>query len=268
MLIGIQGVGSFVQILSDLGEVGSESGCGFAERFGIVRGDRFGGFRHGCGVLRAVAELINGFRGLIHTLGGEGLTDLKGFKREFGSLAVDFLVDRIDVVQEGVDRVGVVVVGVEEGEDWIRIFKKDELRAANVTTQVYPGFPTDMQPQIGVVLSLSSGTSIVTESIFENRFKYVDELARMGANIKVEGNTSIIDGVPQLTGARITSPDLRAGAALVIAALAAEGCTVIDDIVYIQRGYEDFEGKLRSLGAEIEKVSSEEEIRKFEFKVS
>ena len=135
-------------------------------------------------------------------------------------------------------------------------------------TQPYPGFPTDMQPQIGVVLSLSSGTSIVTESIFENRFKYVDELARMGANIKVEGNTSIIDGVPQLTGARITSPDLRAGAALVIAALAAEGCTVIDDIVYIQRGYEDFEGKLRSLGAEIEKVSSEEEIRKFEFKVS
>ena len=157
---------------------------------------------------------------------------------------------------------------IEEFDDSVRVVASRRLSRTHVKTQPYPGFPTDMQPQIGVVLSLSSGTSIVTESIFENRFKYVDELARMGANIKVEGNTSIIDGVPQLTGARITSPDLRAGAALVIAALAAEGCTVIDDIVYIQRGYEDFEGKLRSLGAEIEKVSSEEEIRKFEFKVS
>ena len=157
---------------------------------------------------------------------------------------------------------------IEEFDDSVRVVASRRLSRTHVKTQPYPGFPTDMQPQIGVVLSLSSGTSIVTESIFENRFKYVDELARMGANIKVEGNTSIIDGVPQLTGARIPSPDLRAGAALVIAALAAEGCTVIDDIVYIQRGYEDFEGKLRSLGAEIEKVSSEEEIRKFEFKVS
>ena len=147
---------------------------------------------------------------------------------------------------------------IEEFDDSVRVVASRRLSRTHVKTQPYPGFPTDMQPQIGVVLSLSSGTSIVTESIFENRFKYVDELARMGANIKVEGNTSIIDGVPQLTGARITSPDLRAGAALVIAALAAEGCTVIDDIVYIQRGYEDFEGKLRSLGAEIEKVSSEE----------
>ena len=104
--------------------------------------------------------------------------------------------------------------------------------------------------------------SIVTESIFENRFKYVDELSRMGANIKVEGNTAIIDGVEQLTGARVSSPDLRAGAALVIAGLAAEGFTIVDDIVYIQRGYEDFDGKLRALGAEIRKVNSEKEIRR------
>lgn len=157
---------------------------------------------------------------------------------------------------------------IEEFDDSVRVVASRRLSRTHVKTQPYPGFPTDMQPQIGVVLSLSNGTSIVTESIFENRFKYVDELARMGANIKVEGNTSIIDGVPQLTGARIASPDLRAGAALVIAALAAEGCTVIDDIIYIQRGYEDFERKLRSLGAEIEKVSSEDEIRKFQFKVS
>ncbi|MBO5218829.1 MAG: hypothetical protein J6C52_05320, partial [Clostridia bacterium] len=106
-------------------------------------------------------------------------------------------------------------------------------------------------PQIGALLSIAEGTSIVTESIFESRFKYVDELSRMGANIKVEGNTAIIDGVKQLTGARVSSPDLRAGAALVIAGLAAEGFTIVDDIVYIKRGYEDFDGKLRGLGAEV-----------------
>ncbi len=115
---------------------------------------------------------------------------------------------------------------------------------------------------------MATGTSIVTESIFENRFKYVDELSRMGANIKVEGNTAIIDGVGGLTGARVSASDLRAGAALVIAGLAAEGITIVDDIAYIQRGYEDFEIKLRSLGAEIEKVSNEKEIQKFRLRVS
>ena len=131
----------------------------------------------------------------------------------------------------------------------------------------YPGYPTDMQPQFAVALVLAEGTSIVTESIFENRFKYADELARMGANIKVEGNTAIIDGVQKLTGARVSAPDLRAGAALVIAGLASEGITIVDDIVYIQRGYERFEEKLRSLGAEIEKVSSEKELKKFQLRV-
>jgi len=115
-----------------------------------------------------------------------------------------------------------------------------------------------MQPQMCVVLTLANGTSIVTESIFENRFKYADELARMGAGIKIEGNTAIIDGRPYLTGARISSPDLRAGAALVIAGLAAQGETVIDDIKYIMRGYEDFDAKLRSLGASIRKVNAED----------
>ncbi len=107
----------------------------------------------------------------------------------------------------------------------------------------------------------------MTESIFENRFKYAAELARMGAYIKVEGNTAIITGVEMLTGARVSAPDLRAGAALVIAGLAAEGITIVDDIVYIQRGYERFEEKLSSLGAEIEKVSSEKEIKKFQLRV-
>ncbi len=153
---------------------------------------------------------------------------------------------------------------VEEGEDSLRVVASKPLQRTQVKTLPYPGFPTDMQPQIGAVLSLANGTSIVTESIFESRFKYVDELSRMGANIKVEGNTAIIVGTGQLTGARVSSPDLRAGAALVIAGLAAEGFTIVDDIVYIQRGYEDFDGKLKALGAEIEKVNSELEIRKFE----
>ena len=156
---------------------------------------------------------------------------------------------------------------VEEFDDAIRVCAKTRLGKTQVKTLPYPGFPTDMQPQMSVVLSLANGTSIVTESIFENRFKYADELMRMGANVKIEGNTAIIDGVSQLTGARISAPDLRAGAALVIAGLAAEGVTVVDDIVYIQRGYEDFAGKLRSLGAEIEQVREEREIMKFRLRV-
>lgn len=156
---------------------------------------------------------------------------------------------------------------VEESDDSVRVVASKRLSRTHVKTLPYPGYPTDMQPQIGVVLALAQGTSIVTESIFENRFKYVDELSRMGANIKVEGNSAIIDGVAELTGARVSSPDLRAGAALVIAGLSSEGITIVDDIVYIQRGYEDFEGKLRALGGEIEKVSSEKEIQKFKLRV-
>ena len=156
---------------------------------------------------------------------------------------------------------------VEEFDDAVRVRAPKRLHRTHVKTLPYPGYPTDMQPQIAVTLALAEGTSIVTESIFENRFKYADELSRMGANIKVEGNSAIIDGVKKFTGARVSAPDLRAGAALVIAGLAAEGITVVDDIVYIQRGYENFEDKLRSLGAEIERVSSEKEIQKFRLRV-
>ena len=156
---------------------------------------------------------------------------------------------------------------VEEFDDAVRVVASRRLHNTNVKTLPYPGYPTDMQPQIGVTLALASGTSIVTESIFENRFKYIDELTRMGAEVKVEGNSAIITGVEKLTGARVSAPDLRAGAALVIAGLAAEGITIVDDIIYIQRGYESFEEKLRSLGAEIERVSSEKEIQKFRLRV-
>lgn len=156
---------------------------------------------------------------------------------------------------------------VEESDDAVRVVAAKPLTHTHVKTLPYPGFPTDMQPQITVALGLSKGTSIVTESIFENRFKYVDELTRMGASIKVEGgNTAIIDGVSQYTGASISAPDLRAGAALVIAGLSAEGTTVIDDIRFIERGYEDFHIKLQSLGAQIEKISSERELKKFRLK--
>ena len=156
---------------------------------------------------------------------------------------------------------------VEESDDAVRVVASRPLNHTHVKTLPYPGFPTDMQPQITVALGLSQGTSIVTESIFENRFKYVDELTRMGASIKVEGNSAIIDGVTRYTGASITAPDLRAGAALVIAALAAEGVSTVDDILYIERGYENFPEKLRGIGAQIEKVDNERDIKKFRFKV-
>ena len=156
---------------------------------------------------------------------------------------------------------------VIEGDDSVRVIGSEELKSTNVKTLPYPGFPTDMQPQMAVVLALANGSSMVTESIFENRFKYVDELNRMGSKIKVEGNTAYIEGVSGFTGAQLAAPDLRAGAALVLAALAAEGISEIEDIEYIQRGYEDFEGKLRSLGALIERVDSERDVQKFKLKI-
>ena len=157
---------------------------------------------------------------------------------------------------------------VEEFDDAVRVVSKGKLHHTQVKTLPYPGFPTDMQPQMGVALALCEGTSTITESIFENRFKYLDELARMGAISKIEGNSATIEGVERFSAARVSAPDLRAGAALVLAGLAADGITIVDDIVYIQRGYECFEEKLRELGAEIEKVSSEKEIQKFKLKVS
>ncbi len=156
---------------------------------------------------------------------------------------------------------------IVEGDDWVRVIGTDNLKSTNVKTLPYPGFPTDMQPQMAVVLALANGASMVTESIFENRFKYVGELNRMGCNIKVEGNTAYIEGVEKMTGAELDAPDLRAGAALVIAALAAEGFSCINDIEYIQRGYEDFEGKLTVLGAVIKRVDNEHDAQKFKLLV-
>ena len=157
---------------------------------------------------------------------------------------------------------------VEEFDDSVRVISDGHLKHTQVTTLPYPGFPTDMQPQMAVLLGIAEGTSTVTESIFENRFKYVDELTRMGADIKVESNIAIISGVKRYTGARVNAPDLRAGAALVIAGLAADGITVVDDIYYIQRGYEALEEKLTKIGAKIARVEDEKELQKFILKVS
>lgn len=156
---------------------------------------------------------------------------------------------------------------VAEFDDAIRVVGKPKLKNTHVKTLPYPGFPTDMQPQITAALALAGGTSIVTESIFENRFKYVDELTKMGASIKVEGNVAVIDGIDHYTGADVTAPDLRAGAALVLAGLAADEYTVVDEIQYILRGYECFDEKLRGLGAMIELVDTERDIMKFKLEV-
>lgn len=158
---------------------------------------------------------------------------------------------------------------VEEFDDSVRVVAKDRLGNTQVKTLPYPGFPTDMQPQIATLLALSKGTSVVTESIFENRFKYVAELARMGADIKVEGNMAVINGVESFMGAAVSAPDLRAGAALVVAGLVAEGFTILDQIEYIERGYEDFEGKFIALGASMEKidVNDEKALKKFKLRV-
>ena len=146
-------------------------------------------------------------------------------------------------------------IAVEEFDDAVRISVDGPLVKTSVKTMPHPGFPTDMQPQITTLLCLAEGTSIVTECIFDNRFRYVDELRRMGANISVDGKVAVVEGVGTLMGAPVTAPDLRAGAALVIAGLAAKGVTEVEDIYHIERGYECFEEKLRSLGADIEKKS-------------
>ena len=156
---------------------------------------------------------------------------------------------------------------IEESDDAVRVVATQRLCNTQIKTLPYPGFPTDMQPQMAITLGLSTGTSTITESIFENRFRYVEELRRMGANIKmVEGNTAIIHGVEKYTGATVAAPDLRAGAALVIAGLAAEGYTTVTQIGYIKRGYERFDEKLRALGGLIEEVNSEKATNKFIYK--
>lgn len=152
-------------------------------------------------------------------------------------------------------------VEVEEYDDSIRISASGALKKANFTTMPYPGFPTDLQPQMLTLLLSTEGTSIVTENVWDNRFKYVEELRRMGANITVDGRCAVVEGGGRLTGSPVSSTDLRAGAALVIAWLMADGVTEIYNLKYIDRGYEDFEQKLRALGAQITRRKDGEKSR-------
>lgn len=144
---------------------------------------------------------------------------------------------------------------VEEGEDWIRVTGPDKILKANIKTLPYPGFITDLHPQTAVLLCLAEGTSTITEGIWDLRFQYVDELKRMGAKIKVEGRIAVIEGSTKLSGAPVKATDLRAGIAMVIAGLVADGITEVNEIKYIDRGYEKLEDKLRSLGADIMRVT-------------
>ena len=149
-------------------------------------------------------------------------------------------------------------VQVEEQDDTLLVRRSGKLHRANVKTLPYPGFPTDMQPQITVALCLAEGTSMVTEGVWDNRYRYVGELTRMGAQIRVEGRSAVVEGVEHLNAASVQAYDLRAGAAMVIAALDAEGTSEVSNVHYIERGYEDIIEKLRSIGAQIESVECEE----------
>lgn len=160
---------------------------------------------------------------------------------------------------------------VEEFDDAVRVVAAKRLTHTNIKTLPYPGFPTDMQQVMATLLTMAEGTSIVTETIYENRFMYVDELTRMGAAIRVvEGNSAVVEGVERLTGATVRALDLRCGAALIVAGLMADGMTTIEQIEYVERGYEKFPQKLRELGASIEKVDADDQkaIQKFAFDVA
>ncbi len=159
----------------------------------------------------------------------------------------------LDSVTAKLEEMGVTV---EEFDDSIRVSRSGPLHKCNIKTMPHPGFPTDMQSQFAVLLALAQGTSIVNEGIWDNRFRYVEELHRMGANISVDGKIAVFEGVEKLTGAHVRATDLRAGVAMIIAGLAAEGVTEIEDIYHIDRGYEDIVAKFRSLGGNIKRIQT------------
>ncbi|MDY6796892.1 MAG: UDP-N-acetylglucosamine 1-carboxyvinyltransferase [Actinomycetota bacterium] len=186
-----------------------------------------------------------------------------GDRIEAGTLAVAAAVTRGDVGIGGVnpehlslvlEKLREIGVEVDEGDDRLRVAGRGDYRSVDAATLPFPGFPTDLQPQMMVLMSLAGGTSVITENVFESRFMFVDELNRMGCDIKIEGHHAIVRGVGRLSGAEVCAPDLRAGAALVLAGLAAEGDTHLVDIHHVDRGYEGLEDKLSGLGAEIRRV--------------
>ncbi|MDQ2801110.1 MAG: UDP-N-acetylglucosamine 1-carboxyvinyltransferase [Armatimonadota bacterium] len=231
----------------------------------------------------AVAEIINLMGGKVRGAGTKDIT-IEGVKAlhgteytvdtdriEAGTFAVAAVITHGDLfirgaveahVQPIMRKLAETGAQMNYNDDGVRVrmAKTRSLNAINITSSPYPGFPTDVQPQFAALLTLAHGTSVITETLFERRFKYIDELARMGANIKTESNAAIIEGVARLTGAPVAGSDLRATAALVLAGLAAEGRTDISGIQYLDRGYEGFEAKLRGVGAQIERVGVAEEL--------
>ncbi len=228
----------------------------------------------------AIADIINLMGGKVRGAGTKDIT-IEGVKAlhgaeyrmdtdriEAGTFAVAAAITQGDLFIQGAveDHVQPITRKLAEAgaqisfsDDGVRVRvpKNQTLNAIRITSSPYPGFPTDVQPQFAALLTLASGTSTITETMFERRFKYINELSRMGAKIKTEANAAIIDGVPRLTSAPVAGSDLRATAALILAGLAAEGTTEVSGIHYLDRGYEGFEAKLRGVGADIERVGGE-----------
>jgi len=203
--------------------------------------------------VRGVKQLTGGFYSIIPDQIEAG-TYMAAVAAVGGSITIRNVIPKhLDCITAKLREMGMVI---QEDGDCIHLEKTRRLKRANVKTMPYPGFPTDMQPQIAVCMVLSNGTSIVTEGIYDNRFRYTAELNRMGANVQVEGKAAVIDGVRELHGCEVRACDLRAGAAMVIAAMAASGTTIIEDAHYIERGYEDIIGKLTSLGANIRRTET------------
>ena len=205
--------------------------------------------------IRGVEKLVGGFYPIIPDQIEAG-TYMAAVAAAGGSVLVKNVIPKhMDCITAKLEEMG---CEISEEDDNIRVTRSGAMRKIQVKTMYYPGFPTDMQPQLAAALCLAEGTSVVTEGVWENRFRYSDELRRMGAKIQVDGKVAVIEGVEKLTGAPVRASDLRAGAALVIAGLAAEGTTEIEEIGYIERGYEDIVAKLRKLGADISRVSFED----------
>lgn len=174
-----------------------------------------------------------------------------------GEVKINNVIPRhLESISAKLREMGVTVIA---GEDCVTVKSSGRLRKVNIKTMPYPGFPTDMQPQFAAALCLANGSSVITEGIYDNRFKYLTELRKMGAQVQVDGRVALIEGVDKLCGAPVAACDLRAGAAMVIAGLCAEGTTEVEDVHYIERGYEDFVGKLRKLGADIALVHEPDE---------
>ena len=204
-----------------------------------------------------IVDLANFLNSMGADVKGAGTDTMAAVAATGGQIRVRGIIPKhMDCITAKLQEMG---VEVEEQDDDLIVRRSGELRHANVKTLPYPGFPTDMQPQITTVLALASGTSTVTEGVWDSRYRYVGELTRMGAQIRVEGRTAIVEGVEKLTPANIQAYDLRAGAAMLIAALAADGVSEITNVQYIERGYEDIIGKLRALGAKIDCVEENDE---------